>query len=94
MDEIIITEVILALIIVKILFLKYTFIAIGIILFYGVGEVWGKRLQFIRLTNFAKAIIAGTIILGVALLIFQGLELYDPVHLNSYLIKATALAFL
>ncbi|WP_256202126.1 metal-dependent hydrolase [Sulfuracidifex metallicus] len=64
---------------IKILFLKYTFITIGIILFYGVGEVWRRRLQFIRLTNFAKAIIAGTMTLGVALLIFQGLELYDPV---------------
>ncbi|ADX82006.1 metal-dependent hydrolase [Saccharolobus islandicus] len=59
-------------------FVKFTFIVIGIVLFYFTGELWRRRLQFQNLNNKLKYVILGVMALGLSLILFQGINLYSP----------------
>ncbi|AGJ62179.1 metal-dependent hydrolase [Saccharolobus islandicus] len=59
-------------------FVKFTFIVIGIVLFYFTGELWRRRLQFQNLNNKLKYVILGVMALGLSLILFQGINLYLP----------------
>jgi|GEM_PF-352714 len=65
-------------------FLKYTFITIGIVLFYGIGELWRKKLQFKNVTDNQKLAIISGMTLGGLMIIYQGQSLFMPVKLTAY----------
>jgi hypothetical protein len=68
-------------------FLKYTFITIGIVLFYGIGELWRKKLQFKNVTDNQKLAIISGMTLGGLMIIYQGQSLFMPVKLTAYEVK-------
>jgi hypothetical protein len=69
-------------------FLYYTFdvyllFVIGIILFYGAGEAWRRRLQT---QGTGKPLILGMMVLGVLLMVYQGIQVYSPPKLDTALL--------
>ncbi|BFI75283.1 metal-dependent hydrolase [Sulfurisphaera ohwakuensis] len=75
----------------SIVFLKYTFITLGIILFYGLGELWRRRLQFVRVSKEIKIAIISLMTLGGLMIVYQGLEIFSPIKLTSYEIRTVEL---
>lgn len=75
----------------SIVFLKYTFITLGIILFYGIGELWRRRLQFVRVSKNIKIAIISLMTLGGLMIVYQGLEIFSPIKFTSYEIRTVEL---
>ncbi|QIW23182.1 metal-dependent hydrolase [Sulfolobus sp. S-194] len=75
----------------SIVFLKYNFITLGIILFYGIGELWRRRLQFMRVSKNTKIVIISLMTLGGLMIVYQGLEMFNPIKLTSYEIRMVEL---
>ncbi|MFP3226420.1 MAG: hypothetical protein RXQ80_05810 [Sulfolobaceae archaeon] len=57
-------------------FLKYTFITIGIVLFYGIGELWRRKLQFKNVTDNQKLAIISVMTIGGLMIISRGITIY------------------
>lgn len=51
-------------------FTKYTAISVGTVLFYGVGEIWRRKLQFTRISGLTRAILAGIMASGAVLMVY------------------------
>ncbi|MEM4223095.1 MAG: metal-dependent hydrolase, partial [Metallosphaera sp.] len=64
-------------------FVKYLLIDVGIVIFYALGELWRRRLQFRQVSMVTKSVILGGMILGLVLILIQGATLYSPMTLNS-----------
>jgi hypothetical protein len=77
-------------------FLYYTFnvyllFVLGIILFYGAGETWRRRLQT---QGKAEPLILGMMVLGVLLVVYQGIQVYSPLKLDTTLLGEIAVSVL
>ena len=78
----------------SVVFVKYTFLTIGIILFFGLGELWRRKLQFVRVSKKIKVTIASLMTLGGLLIVYQGLKLFNPVELASNEVRLVGLALM
>ncbi|WP_338602292.1 metal-dependent hydrolase [Sulfolobus tengchongensis] len=61
--------------------IKFSLIDFGIVLFYATGELWRRRLQFKDISSRVKYLIISLMILGLLLIVIQGLNLYSPANL-------------
>ncbi|PVU69893.1 hypothetical protein DDW09_03270 [Sulfolobus sp. SCGC AB-777_L09] len=75
-------------------FLKYTFITIGIVLFYGIGELWRRKLQFKNVTDNQKLAIISVMTIGGLMIIYQGESLFMPVKLTAYEVQVIRLVII
>jgi hypothetical protein len=64
-------------------FIRFALLVSGIIIFYGVGEAWRRRIQFTPQVNRNYVLV----VVGIALLLiaYQFSKLYLPIHVGGYL---------
>jgi len=67
--------------VLRVAFTKYTFVSVGTVLFYGIGEAWRRRVQFLNVSGLTKVSVAGTMTLDIGLMIYGGEKLIHPFKL-------------
>jgi len=67
---------------------------LGIMLFYGIGELWRKKLQFKNVTDNQKLAIISGMTLGGLMTIYQGQSLSMPVKLTAYEVQIIELVII